>query len=67
MGNKWTFEKKVACGSFTKVHLDISVADPAWGLLFPSIVVENLVAAGCDHGPILARLDDDSIAKKSPK
>jgi hypothetical protein len=57
-GRRWTFEKKVVGGSFTRVRLDRFLAAPAWVDIFPSSVVKHLISATSDHGPILLEYDD---------
>lgn len=55
----WTFEKKVAGGTYTCVRLDRAVAEPSWCALFPSAEVLNVTAACSDHGPIVLQLKDE--------
>lgn len=42
-GINWTFEKKVAGGTYTRVRLDRCVATPEWLLAFPNAAVEHKV------------------------
>ena len=53
----WTFEKRVAGGSYCRVRLDRALATSDWCTRFPMVYVENLTAAASDHGPILLRWD----------
>ena len=48
-GRKWTFEKKVAGGSFTRVRLDRAFGSTKWCAQFPLAAVEHLTAATSDH------------------
>ena len=65
-GRRWTFEKRVAGGTFTWVRLDRAVADPVWCAMFAACEVSNVAAASSDHGPVLLKLDV-SGAYTSPK
>jgi exonuclease III len=58
IGRSWTFEKKVAGGSFCRVRLDRALATIDWSTLYPGASVQHLTAATSDHGPILLELDD---------
>ena len=55
-GNSWTFEKRVAGGSFCRVRLDRALASLDWSSRYPDATLFHLVAAGSDHCPILLRL-----------
>ena len=55
-GLDWTWEKKVAGGTFTRVRLDRCVATPEWMLAFPAATLEHKLAASSDHIPILLHL-----------
>ena len=57
VGRKWTFEKKVAGGSFCRVRLDRALATADWCTRFPSSRVSHLTAAASDHDPILLQWD----------
>jgi hypothetical protein len=60
-GVPWTFEKKVAGGSFCRVRLDRGLATPTWSERFPEAEVHHLPAyATSDHLPILLKLDPSS-------
>jgi endonuclease/exonuclease/phosphatase family metal-dependent hydrolase len=60
-GVPWTFEKRVAGGSFCRVRLDRGLATPAWCERFPEAEVHHLPAyATSDHLPILLKLDPGS-------
>jgi len=52
-GRSWTYEKKVAGGSFCRVHLDRALASPDWCGRFPLSTVRHLSAEASDHRPIL--------------
>jgi endonuclease/exonuclease/phosphatase family metal-dependent hydrolase len=52
-GRCWTFEKKASGGSYCRVPLDRALVSGDWYLRFPGTVVQHLVAAASDHGPIL--------------
>jgi hypothetical protein len=52
-GRSWTFEKKVAGGTFCRVRLDRALATQEWCDCFAGAFVRNLTAASSDHGPIL--------------
>ena len=57
VGRKWTFEKKVAGGTFCRVRLDRALATADWCSRFPLAQVSHLTAAASDHDPILLRWD----------
>jgi hypothetical protein len=64
-GVPWTFEKRVAGGSFFRVRLDRGLATPAWCARFPEAEVHHLAAyATSDHLPILVKLDPRSEQQK---
>ena len=52
-GRSWTFEKKVAGGSYCRVSMDRGLATADWCSRFPCAKVKHLAAAASDHGPIL--------------
>ena len=52
-GRRWTFEKRVAGGSYCRVRLDRALATVDWCSRFPMARVQNLTAVASDHGPIL--------------
>ena len=52
-GRSWTFEKKIAGGSFCRVHLDRALATPDWSSRIQTVSVHHLSAAASDHIPIL--------------
>jgi hypothetical protein len=54
-GRSWTFEKKVAGGTFCRVRLDRALATASWSSMFPPASVTNLTGVTSDHGPILLR------------
>lgn len=53
IGTDWTFEKKVAGGTYTRVRLDRGVANPAWTIAFPSAILEHGTTASSDHTPLI--------------
>lgn len=55
-GNTWTFEKKVAGGSYTRVRLDRCVATAAWSMPFPDAELVHETAACSDHVHLLLNL-----------
>jgi hypothetical protein len=52
-GRRWTYEKRVAGGTFCRVRLDRVLATPEWNIRFPLATVRHMAAAASDHGPIL--------------
>jgi len=54
-GRNWTFEKKVAGGSYCRVRLDRALATADWCTRFPMARVTHLTAAASDHDPIMLR------------
>ena len=54
-GRSWTFEKRVAGGSYCRVRHDRALATPEWTSRFPVATVSHLAAVASDHGPILLR------------
>jgi endonuclease/exonuclease/phosphatase family metal-dependent hydrolase len=54
-GRAWTFEKKVAGGSFCRIHLDCTLVSPDWGAHFSQARVTHLTTTSSDHDPILLR------------
>ena len=52
-GIPWTFEHKVAGGSYTRVRLDRVLACSAWTAQFPRARVDHLTAGSSDHVPII--------------
>jgi hypothetical protein len=65
-GNPWTFERKVAGGTYCRVRLDRALATPGWSALFPLAVLEHLTAAASDHSPILLRFEP-AVRDKIPR
>ena len=57
-GNSWTYEKKVAGGSFCRVRLDRALATTDWCTRFPLAIVRHLTAASSDHCPILVTWEE---------
>jgi len=58
-GRSWTYEKKVAGGSFCRVRLDRALATPDWCGRFPLSTVRHLSAEASDHRPILLRWNQE--------
>jgi endonuclease/exonuclease/phosphatase family metal-dependent hydrolase len=52
-GRAWTFEKKVAGGSYCRVRLDRALATGEWCTWFPSATVRHHSAGASDHSPIV--------------
>ena len=64
-GRSWTYEKKVAGGSYCRVRLDRALATPDWNALFPLASVLHRVAAASDHGPILLQWRQEPEDRRS--
>jgi hypothetical protein len=64
-GNTWTFEKRVAGGSFCRVRLDRALATTSWSSRFPLAVLHHLTGVASDHSPILLRLEPTQQAPLS--
>lgn len=56
-GNDWTFERKVAGGTFTHVRLDRCVANSDWMLSYPAATHEHKTTATSDHAALLLKMD----------
>lgn len=56
-GNKWTFERKVTGGTFTRVRLDRCVATAEWLLSYPDAILEHKNSASSDHSALLLSVD----------
>jgi len=54
-GRSWTYERRVAGGSYCRVRLDRALATPEWSTRFPDAMVLHMTAAASDHGPILLK------------
>ena len=63
-GRKWTFEKKVAGGTFTRVRLDRALGSTEWCSLFPYAGLTHYIAATSDHGPIHLELNRDNAPRQ---
>lgn len=59
-GTEWTWEKKVAGGSYTRVCLDQALVTPDWSLAFPMVAVHHLHAACSKHCAIWLRPEVDN-------
>lgn len=66
-GSTWTFEKKVAGGSFTRVRLDRCVASTAWMLAFPGALLNHETAATSDNVPLVLHLSDVHASNRQQK
>ena len=66
-GPWWTFEKKVAGGTYTRVRLDRCVASPAWMVAFPDARLEHKTSASSDHAPLLLHLRDVHACSRAPR
>ena len=66
-GRNWTFEKKVAGGSYCRVRLDPALATADWCTRFPMARVTHLTAAASDHDPIMLRWQQVSGRKGRKK
>ena len=64
-GRSWTYEKKVAGGSYCRVRLDRALATPDWNALFPLATVLHRAAAASDHGPILLQWRQEPEDRRS--
>lgn len=56
-GCRWSYEKKVAGGSYCRVRLDRALACAEWNARFLLAYVRHLTLATSDHGPIELRWD----------
>ena len=64
-GRRWTFEKKVAGGTYCRVRLDRVLSSMEWTSRFLLAKVRNISAAASDHGPILLRWRQEKGRRKS--
>jgi hypothetical protein len=62
-GRSWTFEKKVAGGTFCQVRLDRALATTDWSARFPLARVCNMSAVASDHGPIILRWQEEEVKR----
>jgi hypothetical protein len=63
-GRLWTFKKKVAGGSYTRVRLDRTLGSAEWCVLF----LTHLEAATSDHCPIQLELNrEQAVPTATPK
>jgi hypothetical protein len=65
VGLDWTFEKRVAGGSYSRTRLDRALASPCWSNRYPLAMVEHLTAVTLDHSPIILRMEP--AARRPPK
>lgn len=63
-GRSWTFERKVAGGTYTPVRLDRALGSAEWGAQFPLACLSHLTNATSNHCPIFLELNDGSIKKR---
>ena len=66
-GRSWTFEKRVAGGSYCRVRLDRALATADWCSRFSEARVSHLTGAASDHGPILLRWEQDERDRRRKK
>ena len=66
-GTSWTFEKKVAGGTYTRVRLNRCLANPEWLLALPYSTLHHKTAAGSDHCPILLTLRNIHACRAGPR
>ena len=66
-GNKWTFERRVTGGTYTRVRLDRGVANPEWLMAFPDATVEHKIATTSDHVPLLLSFRDVHACARGPR
>jgi endonuclease/exonuclease/phosphatase family metal-dependent hydrolase len=66
-GTNWTFERKVAGGTFTRVRLDRCLANPEWLVALPASTLHHKTAASSDHIPILLMLRDLHACRAGPR
>ena len=66
-GRSWTFEKRVAGGSYCRVRLDRALATADWCSRFSEARVSHLTGAVSDHGPILLRWEPDESDRRRKK
>ena len=52
-GRFWTFERRVAGGTYTRCRLDRALVNTNWMARYPMATIEHLSAATSDNGPIL--------------
>lgn len=64
VGRSWTYEKKVAGGSYCRVHLDRAMACAGWMARFPLATLSHHYAAASDHGPIVLRWDQTQQSQR---
>ena len=58
-GTSWTYEMKVAGGSYCRVRLDRALATADWCAHFPLATVRHLTSASSDHCPILLSWEEE--------
>jgi len=63
-GRSWTFEKRVAGGSYCRTRLDRAIVSADWSSRFPLAAVKHLNAATSDHCPIELRWQDPNNQRK---
>lgn len=67
-GKLWTYEKKVAGGSYTRVRLDQALYSASWLTQFPQAFLRHLTATTSDHSPIMLHLTDkEQTQRGSPQ
>jgi hypothetical protein len=67
-GVAWTFEKKVAGGSFCRMRLDRALALPSWCARYPLAEVHHLASvATSDHLLIILRRDPSTVSRSEKR
>jgi len=66
-GRSWTFEKRVAGGSYCRVRLDRALATADWCSRFSEARVSHLTGAASDHDPILLQWEQDERDRRRKK
>lgn len=64
-GRFWTFEKKVAGGTYTSVRLDRALGSADWCAQFPNASLTHLDAATSDHCPIHLELNQEQEVRRA--
>jgi hypothetical protein len=66
-GRAWTFEKKVAGGSYCRVRLDRALATAEWCTQFPSVIVKHHSAAASNHSLIVLSWQQETTQVRNKK
>jgi hypothetical protein len=62
-GHFWTWEKKVAGGTFTRVRLDRALGSAEWAAQFPLASVSHEEVATSNHCALLLQLEEGMTAR----